>query len=61
MAVRRPRLDSRNGFSPCKHTIFDAGNFGFVDARSGAVYSESLGKSVIRMGRRENGRSAIKK
>jgi hypothetical protein len=46
---------------PREHTIFAADNFGFVDARSGPVYSESLGKSVIRVGRRENCRSAMNK
>jgi hypothetical protein len=39
--------------SPRELTIFAADNFGFVDARPGPVYSESLGKSVIRVGRRE--------
>ncbi|MGX5805790.1 hypothetical protein ACWGS9_31900 [Bradyrhizobium sp. Arg314] len=52
-------LSPGDGFSRCGHTIFAVDNFGFVDARSGAVYSESLGKRVIRVGRRENGRSAM--
>jgi hypothetical protein len=45
MAVRRPRPGPGGRFSPCKQVIFALDNFGFVDARSGAVYSESLGKA----------------
>jgi hypothetical protein len=51
---------SKAGFEPsaqaptlCEHAIFANDNFGFVAARTGAVYSESLGASVIRVDRRD--------
>jgi hypothetical protein len=53
MAVRRLRFRSSAGFSACEHIIFAVDNLGFVDARSGAVYSESLGKERDSRGQRE--------
>ncbi|MER8398721.1 hypothetical protein [Mesorhizobium sp. M1348] len=42
-----------------EHTIFDNHDFGFVAARTGAVYSECLGESVIRVDRRDHDRPVI--
>ncbi|MDX8450424.1 hypothetical protein [Mesorhizobium captivum] len=46
-------------FSRHERSIFAIRGCGFVDARAGAVYSESLGKSVIRVAGAKIDRSAM--
>jgi hypothetical protein len=51
-----------NGFAafPCECIIFAADDFGFVDARTAAVYSESVGKERDSSGQARIDRSAMK-